>query len=527
MNATFAEEDARVLNDWAKNGGIPIPPPGVFVLPGGAVTISDSARHLYEVIAPRREVFARGKAIVTLQRDDDGTLVLQPLSPSAARSLFEKYVEIWAWRVLRGEPVLKRATMPEDTARVLLNCYLASEILPAINGLVNCPILTEGSEGLRIIGKGYDADTGLLVVDGEPPTDVPLSEAVNSLKELLENYDFLTDGDASRAIAAFVAPALKMGSLLGGYVPVDVAEANESQSGKTYRQRMCSAIYAERSALVTLKKGGVGSIDESFSQRLVNGRPFIQFDNFRGAFDSPALESFMTAENSYYCRVPHFGDIRVDPSRFFVQLSSNGVEITRDFANRSSIVRIVKREGFSFPDTLQIIRAKQSYYLGCVFAVVTEWFRRGKPRTNEMRHDFREWCGTLDWIVQNLFGMVPLMDGHTEAQVRVSNPTLTFLRQIALEVERQCRLGEEMSASQLVDVAETGAISIPGIREQNAGDSDKAMKMVGMKLAPIFQSSATVAVEGFTVERIETLRERTDGNGSFPSKSYRFIRVAQ
>ena len=31
-------------------------------------------------------------------------------------------------------------------------------------------------------------------------------------------------------------------------------------------------------------------------------------------------------------------------------------------------------------------------------------------------HDFRGWCATLDWIVQNLLGAAPLMDGHREAQ---------------------------------------------------------------------------------------------------------------
>ena len=46
---------------------------------------------------------------------------------------------------------------------------------------------------------------------------------------------------------------------------------------------------------MTHRVSGVGSIDETFDQQLIAGRPFIQFDNFRGHFDSPHLEAFLTA----------------------------------------------------------------------------------------------------------------------------------------------------------------------------------------------------------------------------------------
>jgi hypothetical protein len=62
----------------------------------------------------------------------------------------------------------------------------------------------------------------------------------------------------------------------------------------------------------------------------------------------------------------------------FVFMTSNGVETTRDFANRSSIVRIRRRQGHQFKqfaggDLLAHIRANEPYYLGCVFSVLWEW----------------------------------------------------------------------------------------------------------------------------------------------------------
>ena len=51
---------------------------------------------------------------------------------------------------------------------------------------------------------------------------------------------------------------------------------------------------------------------------------------------------------------------------------------------------------------------------------------------NDNRHDFRAWAQTLDWIVQNLLGAAPLLDGHRETQERMTNPALTWLREVAI-----------------------------------------------------------------------------------------------
>ena len=74
----------------------------------------------------------------------------------------------------------------------------------------------------------------------------------------------------------------------------------------------------------------------------------------------------------------------IDPSRFFLMLTSNGVETTRDFANRGSIVRNRKREGYTFNqypegDLLEHVRACQPHYLGAVFAIIREWIELGCP----------------------------------------------------------------------------------------------------------------------------------------------------
>jgi hypothetical protein len=71
---------------------------------------------------------------------------------------------------------------------------------------------------------------------------------------------------------------------------------------------------------------------------------------------------------------------------YFIFITSNGLETTRDLANRSVIIRIRKRpQGHKFKkydegDLLAHVVAKQPFYLGCVFSVIRAWHQFGKPR---------------------------------------------------------------------------------------------------------------------------------------------------
>ena len=241
----------------------------------------------------------------------------------------------------------------------------------------------------------------------------------NSLWDALADFAFVSPSDGSRAFAALLAPALAMGGLLGNArIPIDLAVASGSQSGKTYRQRMVAAIYGETPYVVAEKPKGVGGLDESVGHALLSGRPFVQIDNLRGKLDSQYLEALMTAEH-IGVRIPHRAETLVPTARYVLMITSNDLVLTPDMINRSSIIRIRKRPvGFKFKsynglDVLDHVKANQPYYLGCVFSVLGEWYARGRPRTDEGRHDFRVWAGACDYIVQNVAGdFAPLLEGY-------------------------------------------------------------------------------------------------------------------
>jgi hypothetical protein len=498
--------------------------PSIIVLPSGSVSISESARAIFERIGPSRTLFWRGGALVELVIVD-GVAALDVVRPDAFRTRVEKFGNLFAWRTDgRGSASLRSSKLALDDAKAMLAATEAREFLPSIGSVLRCPVITETPSGdVAILGRGYHPEHGgLLIVAGDTPPQVPVAKAAEALPWLLEEFHFQSEGDRARAVAAFITPALRIGGFLRGNVPVDVAEADASQAGKGYRHNMVAALYNEGSYFVTARNGGVGGVDESFAAALISGRPFICLDNFRGRVDSQHLEAFLTCPSLFPARIPHRGEALVDPKRFILQMSSNGLEATRDLANRASICRIRKRPGFQYRDTLADLQRRQPYFLGAVFSLVAEWIASGKPRSKDCRHDFREWCQILDWIVQELVGCAPLMEGHTEAQERVSNPALSWLRSVALAVESQNRLGLPLIASELVEVCELHAVAIPG----GPADDDRAKRQIGSLCKQLFRGGDGLQLDGFAIER--TRREYRKPSGDLDStNAYTFTKANQ
>jgi hypothetical protein len=251
--------------------------------------------------------------------------------------------------------------------------------------------------------------------------------------------------------------------------------------------------------------GGVGSLDESISSALVAGIPFILFENFRGQMQSQLVETCLRGIGMVPARVPYRGEIQVPTGHINWQLSSNGLESTRDFVNRAIITRIAKRdEGYKFQvypegNILAHIKANQPDYLGAIFRILIEWDKLGRQRTDETRHDFREWTQSLDWIVQNLFSLAPLIEGHVEEVLRVSDPALSWLRLVAIAVHKEKRLEEGLSATEIIDICQARGVELPGVRV--IVDQDQLARYGGRLLNRLFRDTEEIAVDRYKIRR--------------------------
>jgi hypothetical protein len=478
-------------------------PEHVFPVPAGDIGYDLAARHIFAVIAPTRRLYIRGTTVHEVETEDDGSRELRPVQSKRMISVIETFGAKVMRRELRedGTPRWRSSTFPAQAADAIMESDAAREMLPSIRQLISAPVIApDGNGGTITLEPGHHPHAGgTFITGGKLPPIVPLAEAREMLLGSLCDFDFPEGGDASRALASLVSPALKMGGWINDDFPLDLAEADQSQSGKSYRFRLIHAIYREAPSAIAQAVGGVGSLDERVSRALMKGRPFITFDNFRGRLDSQILETAIRGLGRVDARsLREAADIDCTP--FVWQLSTNGAELTRDIANRSVITRIRKRaedhEWRQYPegDLIAHIRANQPRYLGAVHAIVREWVANGCPRTRESRHDFRTWCQVLDWIVINIFDFPPLLDGHREEQLRTANPKLQWLRDVIHALVTDGHQGHPLTASDLAEASEEHDLTLPGRRDSTEAHEVRVGKMLGR----LFREAGkdTIAVDG-------------------------------
>jgi len=486
-----------------------------FCLPGNNMTITESAYTIFSTIAPTNTLFCRGGSVVEVVRNGDKT-EFKIITENEFCSRIEKYSHTVGGYVMNPytkQYALSQKACTREAAARLLAAAEASE-LPQISAISNCDLLVEENGQSKILSCGYNPELGGVYISQQNGArEVGWKEAVEAIKIILLDFNFQSEGDRSRAIASILTPALRFGGHISGSIPVDVAEANESQSGKTYRQKMLAAIYGEAPEVATQIKG-IGGGDEPFFNALCRGRPFIQFDNCRGKIDSPSVEAFITTNGEFSVRGAYKRWGAVDSRKFYIMLTSNGFEATRDFCNRSNIIRIKKQpKGFQYTqysegDLLEHIRTNQSYYLGCVLGIIKEWMARGKQKTDDTGHDFREWNQICDWIVQILFGCVTLMDGHEKTKERVSNPNITWLRKVALAANANSHLNRELRASDIVELCDLEDIELPGF--VNSSKENAAIRKVGALMKKLFGESSALECDEFEITRLGVMLPRHD-----------------
>jgi hypothetical protein len=477
-------------------------PPHIFPVPAGEIGHDLSSRHIFSIIGPSNRFFIRRTTVTEVSREGE-EFAMQPVTGKR----FASEIETFGARVMRremredGVPRWRSVTFPVQAADIALASTAARDFLPHIRQLVSSPALVPADDGgCQVIGRGYHAHGGgTFITSPHQPLDVPLDRAVELLQLCLADFDFPDGGDASRGLASLLSPALKIGGWVTDDFPLDIAEADQSQSGKSYRFKIIHAIYREAPSAITPAAGGVGSLDERVSRALITGRPFISFDNFRGRMDSQILETAIRGLGKVAARALR-EEADIDCSPFLWQLSTNGAELTRDLANRSVITRIRKRaedhvfQVFPEGDILAHVRANQPLFLGAVHAVIREWVANGRPMTNENRHDFRIWTRVMDWIVQNVFQFPPLLDGHREEQMRTANPRLQWLRDVLHAIVTDGYKGHGLTASDIAEAAEEHDIPPPGRR----GTTEAAEVVVGKMLGRIFREAGatTITIDG-------------------------------
>jgi hypothetical protein len=503
------------------------------ILPNDHTYFTECAEQCFQELAKTKRFFRQGSVLVELVESCEGPKLIE-LSVEAFRSRLEAHFTLRSFSMLNGDLVLRQKLCSQDNAKALLATEAALKYLPPIQAVVNSPVFAEDKAGrLQVLNQGYhECNGGIYVLrKRDIDTTIKLKKAVKALLGIHSDFSFLSEWDRSRCVVGLISPALRFGRLLDADFPLDLCEADQSQTGKSFRMKLICQVYGERPFVVVLPseaKKGVGSLDESLSEALLSGRPFIVLENVRGEIASQLLESAIRGDGKVPARRAYSRTTLIDTDHVYWMATSNRAQTTPDLANRSIITRLRKRPQdapfalYVEGDLLRHIEARSDYYLSCIFAVIRDWHAKRKPRTQENRHDFREWSQTVDWILQKLFKLPAPFEGHRSEQLRISSVGLSFLREVALAVQMVDMCDQNLSAMDLASLCDVADISVPGCPQ--GGENGMISRRIGSLLGPLFRESERIVVEGFVVTRAKTSVYDEERKENRSTKLYTFKR---
>jgi hypothetical protein len=465
----------------------------IWALPGPGRTITEAFAELHAAIE-------RTNANVLFRRRDGqpcelviqgGEHTLRDMRPEDFAGFSERFVVPGQM----GKHGFLKQSLTLPTAKLMIN-YSNTRKLKVINSIVaHPPLIRRPDDSVVVLGPGFDSETGIYVTAAKPLPKLGLDEAIRWARSLEMDFFFQSDGDRSRHLAGFFTPGLFMGRFLRGKHPIDVTEAQESQTGKDYRVQLIGGTYGERFSPVTQGESGVGKgIDEAFDTAVTQGRPFILIDNLRGPLHSQKIEAFITL-SAYSCRILR-RSVEVDPHEFSIFVTSNEAEFTRDMVNRALVTRLLmapkehkfwhSKKGLELMD---FVTNNQSRYLAAIYAIITDWwtnhFLKGSGTTDEHRHPFRETIGVLDFIVQQYFELPPLLTDYEGIVERTVDKFKSWARKFCIAAKMAKRLNEWLAANEIVRLCEAKRIPVPGA--ENESKPDVKYRRIGHVFAALFQ----------------------------------------
>jgi len=479
-----------------------------------------------ETLAKTGSVFNFRNQVVMLESDQKSPLTLEVLSKTRLPSFAERHVQFRRKEWIKGGESIRDLprAFSQGHASSILACKEALDALPKITRLLSFASIRDDG---TVSPSGYDPQTGTVGIHKMAVPNVPTDEAVRLLLDLLGDWRWAAPSDQSRAMAALLAPMLRLGLFAGKslVMPIFMVEADHSQSGKGLLVKLIASVYKEPVRLVSQRKGGVGSLDEEFNKALMEGRPIISLDNLRGRINSATLESFVTADGKFNARALRAEGV-VDSRDYVLYATSNAFEATEDLANRLCAIRILRQPDdyrwrvWKEGGLIAHVAANQANYLGAVAAVVRSWIDDGKPSL-ECAHRQREWASGMNWIVQRIFGLPPLTEGHDVLLQRVRNPVLGFLRELAISLNDEER---KLTTAEIISEAHMNGIAVP-VLNPGKNDSKAEQLHLGTQIQRLFGGRDSLELEGWTVERTEVRERRPDADGYFNSKAYCFRRA--
>ena len=273
---------------------------------GGALPATVDAAEEALLSSNGEQIYHRGGLLMRVIRRDSMTIRggikrasgAPIIVPVELAYLVERLTRAAQWQTIDGR---SKAPKTVDCPRKVAETYMARGVwrIPRLRGIIEAPTLRP--DGSLLDRPGYDEKTGLLFDPGdtqfEPIPDMPTADegkaACQALREILDEFPFVTRADESVALSAMLAGLVRR-SLR--FAPIHAFRSPKMRSGKTTLADLVSLLSTGRSCAVMSQAKDQEDERKRLLAVLLSGDPVICYDNIDRPFGGAALAQALTQE---------------------------------------------------------------------------------------------------------------------------------------------------------------------------------------------------------------------------------------
>lgn len=428
-------------------------------LPGDNRLLSDFGSEIGKAIAPENIFVRRGMAVTINDRGDGLTL----MTPDTLRSWLEQYAVCFKVRkVGNGEASFQfRRTMTQtDAAGVLASPQFIGQLRPIERfSPVPMPVMRK-SGWIELLPSGYDAESQTFTMSSSVPV-LKLSPdmAREIIYNLLSEFNFKDTGRSRSVAVAAMFTVFGIGLLPPGALrPVFIYLANGEGAGKTLLVK-CATVPVLGSAPTSTKPGDEAEMRKILDSAVLEAKPVIFLDNFKGHLSSESLECFASAQE-VGGRILGQSKLFTGPNNATVFVTGNGATVSPDMRRRSLFVELhleaERAEDRVFKQRLEVpeLLERRSDILSALWTLILDWHEAMQPKPSRSHSGCPQWADIIGGIVENAGFGCPLETPKIEAAADTDSADM---RALVAAVANGSAV-KEVDFPVLVDIAQSGGL---------------------------------------------------------------------
>ncbi|MBR0848800.1 hypothetical protein JQ543_13690 [Bradyrhizobium diazoefficiens] len=360
------------------------------------------------------DIFDRGRILVkpVLGEADNAhggktrTAMLNPITPTGLRRMLEGVARFTRYDARSKKPLV--SDPPKEIPQYILanqNAYP----FPTINGVLTCPTLRP--DGSLLIKPGFDAATGMYLIEPPPMPEIPerptkkhAEEALKLVDGLLVDFPFTVTDDGkkiSRSVAysTVITPVVR-----GAFTkaPIHAISAPVAGSGKSYLADIVSVIVSGHLMPVMTADRKDEETDKRLDAMLLAGRPLICIDNVSpGIILGTARLNQMMSQTMVDVRILGQSEMpRVDTRGVSVLVNGNNLVIRDDLMRRVLLAtldpkheRPELREFKTNP--VKMVLANRGKYIAACLTICRAFLISGEPTVAQKLGSFEGWSDVV------------------------------------------------------------------------------------------------------------------------------------